>query len=82
MRLSVRVIYLGLEAFEAGGWDALKSGPRREAMQAPNGEEGASDPGWLVGTQASWVLGGQVTEGALGGTGVPSSLLSCSKAQG
>lgn len=26
----------------------MKSGPRREAMQAPNGEEGASDPGWLA----------------------------------
>lgn len=59
----------------------MKSGRCGEARPAPNGEEGAGGPGWLVGSLGSRLPGGQVREGALGGTGLPSSLLSCSEAQ-
>lgn len=68
-------------SFGAGGWDSLKSGRCGEARPAPNGEEGAGGPGWLVGSLGSRLPGGQVREGALGGTGLPSSLSSCSEAQ-
>lgn len=36
----------------------MKSGPCGEVRRAPNGEEGASGPGWLVGSPASRAPGG------------------------
>lgn len=68
---AVRRVMYPPGAFEAGGWDSLKSGRCGEARPAPNGEEGAGGPGRLVGSLGSRLLGGQVREGALGGTGLP-----------